>query len=255
MNPGCVNNGGPISLLRLARVPLLEEPTPLSANASSALGAWQARPGEILTVTDPEGGCYRARLLDAEEGSHCCVPFERLPAAVESRLRIEVYQALPAKERFELVLEKLTELGAARLVPVETERSVTLAERDARQRKSHRWPDIIRRAARQCRRAMLPELFAPMSFDQALNLAADCELKLLLYEGAAPWTFGEGLGDLRPQSMALMIGPEGGFTAVEVAAARDHGILPVRLGPRLLRTETAAIAATCLAQGLVGDLA
>lgn len=254
--PACVNDGGAHSLILLGVVPQLDREVRLPDSSRVALLRWRARAGEVLTVVDPEATVYRARItaIDAEGAS--CVPFERLAGAVESPLRVEVFQALPERERFELVLQKLTELGVARIVPMESRHSTTLAERDAGQRKSHRWPEVILRAARQCRRAMLPELFAPLAFDDALSLAAAGELKLLLdVDDDAPWTLSESIASLRPQSVVLMVGPEGGFSAGEREAARAAGFLPVRLGPRILRTETAAIVATALVQGLLGDLA
>lgn len=250
----CVNKGGPESIIRLDRVPRLEEESPLSAAALAALECWQARAGEVLTVLDPATTAYRARITRLAPEGAACVPFQRLPGPVESPLRIEVYQSLPDKERFELVLQKLTELGVARIVPLESQHSATLDERDAPQKKSHRWPDVISRASRQCRRAMLPELLPVHDFSEALAGAEAAELKLMLYEGDAHWSFTEGFGSFRPQSVALLVGPEGGFAPAEVQQAQAVGFLPVRLGPRILRTETAAIVAAALLQSYLGDL-
>ncbi len=250
----CVNNGGSVSLIRLDHVPQLEVETPLSTEALSALFYWQARPGETLTVIDPEATAYRARITSLDPEHAACVPFQRLTAPVESLLRIEVYQSLPDKERFELVLQKLTELGVTRIVPLESQHSATLEERDARQKKSHRWPEVIRKASRQCRRAMLPELLPVHTFTEALACAGSAELKLMLYEGDVSWSFKEGIGSFKPQSVALLIGPEGGFSQDEVEQAQAEAFLPVNLGPRILRTETAAIVAAALVQSYLGDL-
>ena len=252
--PACVNQGGPDSIVRLGEVPQLDRETPLTDDAIDALSRWHARPGEVMTLVDPEATSYRARIISLEPDQASCIPFESLPVPAESLLEIEIYQALPERERFELILEKLTELGVARIVPMETEHSSTLAERDAGQKKSHRWPDLIRRASRQCRRAMLPQLNSVSAFSVALNVAAAAELKLMLYEGAAAWTLTEGFGSYKPRGVALMIGPEGGFSAGEVEAAQNVGFLPVSLGSRILRTETAAIVAAALVQSYLGDL-
>lgn len=248
----CVNSGGAGSSLRLPGVPECDREIVLGDVSATVLRHWQARPGEILTAVDAQGGCWRLRLtgLSPPRG----VPFARLPRPVESPLALEVYQALPSRERFELVLQKLTELGVTRIVPVETARSVTRAERDAAQAKSHRWPDVILRAAKQCRRALLPELYLPVPLAAALALAGPAERKLLLYEGEQGLSLAAALAGPRPQQVALLIGPEGGFAAEEVVAARAAGFLTVGLGPRLLRTETAAIAAAALVQGMLGDL-
>lgn len=253
MHPSCVNGGGAGSILHLPNIPAGEQEIDLGRESGPVLKLWNARPGEIFTAVDPERGCWRVRLTACDE-TPSGVPFARLSRQVESRLFIEVYHALPEKERFELILQKLTELGVGRIVPVESTYSITLAERDAAQAKSHRWPDVVLRAARQCRRAMLPELFTTTGFDEALQLANDAELKLMLYEGEETWSFAEALGRLRPERVALLVGPEGGFADAEVMAARTAGFLPVSLGPRILRTETAAIAGAALLQGLLGDL-
>jgi 16S rRNA (uracil1498-N3)-methyltransferase len=250
----CANNAGQDSLIKLCDVPVLEKETSLSSESLGALNLWQARVGEVLTVIDPQMTYYRARLTSLSEGSASCTPFQRLDTPVESPLHVEVYQSLPDRERFELVLQKLTELGVNRIVPIESERSATLEERDAGQKKSHRWPDVIRKASRQCRRALLPELLEAHTFNEALGLSASSELKLMLYEGDAPWSLTEGFGSLKPQSVALLVGPEGGFSVEEVEQAQAEGFLPVSLGPRILRTETAAIVAVTLAQSYLGDL-
>ena len=251
--PSCVTGGGDGSILRLGRVPTLGQEIVLDCGNRLALDCWRARPGEILTAMDEQNECYRMRLTQTGENLRG-TPFARLKRSVESSLHLEVYQALPEKERFELVLQKLTELGVSRIAPVETLRSSTQAQRDAGQAKSHRWPEVILRAAKQCRRASLPELYSSVSFAAASTLASAAELKLMLYEGEGVCSVTAALGRRRSARVALLVGPEGGFAAEEVAAARAAGFLPVSLGPRILRTETAAIAATALLQGLLGDL-
>ncbi|NOY14501.1 MAG: RNA methyltransferase, partial [Deltaproteobacteria bacterium] len=194
-----------------------------------------------------------ARIIAKDETSVTLRPFSAV-TAMESQLRIELLQALPAKERFELVLQKATEIGVARIVPYCSARSSTLPERDSRQKKSHRWPDILLRAARQSRRAEIPELSADISWQQALAQCAAAELSLLCYEGAGCRPLAEALRGFNGRRIALMIGPEGGFTPAEIEQARSLGILPVGLGPRILRTETAAIVAAAIIQFALGDL-
>jgi 16S rRNA (uracil1498-N3)-methyltransferase len=225
----------------------------LGEKFASALIPWQARCGEIVTATDPEQVCWRVRLtaLGPEVRG---VPFDRLPHPAESPLQLSIFQALPDKERFELILQKLTELGAVRIVPVETEHSLTRAERDAVQEKSHRWPEVIVRAAKQCRRAILPELGDTVPLAAVLSEGAAAEVRIICHAGEEHWTLREALGSRPLRRVCILVGPEGGFSAGEVATAREAGFLPVTLGPRLLRTETAAIAATTMVQTLAGDL-
>jgi len=249
----CINSGGPASRIRIPTVPVLEQALSLDAAACVALSCWQARPGAIVTLCGPCNDYYRARLLD-DNGFLQAVPFEQLAEPAESPVHVSVLQALPQRERFELVLQKLTELGVQRIVPCVTRHSITLAERDAGQKKSHRWPEVILRAARQCRRAELPELFPVLESVAALELAGDCDLRLVLKEGAAPWRLGEVLTRERPQRVALLVGPEGGLDAGELAAIEAAGFIPVSLGGRILRTETAAIVGAALVQHVYGDL-
>jgi len=250
--PRCCNSGGHPSRLLLPVVPVAEEPLVLDGAAVECLRLWRARPGEILTFVDPRQTAWRGRL---ERDGSCwrVVPFQPLKQNPSGPLRIDLFQALPQRERFELVLEKATELGACRLIPYQSERSISLAERDARQKKSHRWPELVLRAARQCRRCELPELYTCCGWNEALAMGSRADLRLMLYEGDCSRRMGEALAASRAESLALLIGPEGGFSDAEVAAAVRRGFQPVSLGPRLLRTETAAIAAIAVAQACLGD--
>ncbi len=253
MTLACVNGGGAASLIRLDGVPRLEAAAALSREGVEALDRWRARPGEVLTVVDPEQTCYRARVARVGPEAEV-VPFERFARSPESPLALEIYQALPEKERFELILQKLTEVGVRRIVPYVSRRSITLEERDALQRKSHRWPEIVLRAAKQCRRAMIPELYPVLGWDEAIYLGAKSDLKLILYEGQTSWSLGERVRGAGAEKVSLFIGPEGGFDAAEIDDGRALGFLPVSVGPRILRTETAAIVAAALLQFSLGDM-
>jgi 16S rRNA (uracil1498-N3)-methyltransferase len=250
----CVNNGGQASLIRLDHVPQLDQETPLSEKALRTLDLWQARAGEVVTVVDEQMTSYLVRLTSLEEGSASCVPFQRLRTPVESPVQIEVYLSLSDKEGFDQVLQKLTELGVNRIVSIKSECSATQDVGAARQESSHRWAEVIRKASRQCRRAMLPELLEVHSFSEALSCAATKELKLMLHEGDTTWSLTESFGSFKPQSVALMVGPEGGFSAGDVEQAQAEGFFPVSLGPRILHNETAAIVAAALLQSYLGDL-
>jgi 16S rRNA (uracil1498-N3)-methyltransferase len=210
----------------------------------------------IFTVVDAAGAMWRGRLTELGDHGGILIPFQRSLRSLESPLQLTVYQALPEKERFELILEKLTELGVTRIVPIVSQQSSTLAARDAKQQKSHRWPEVLRRAAVQCRRATIPELSPCL--DLAVVLAdadaKNADLRLMLYEGEGTSSLKEALAGSAGRQIALLVGPEGGFAPTEVATARAHGFLPVSLGPRILRTETAAISAATVIQFALGDL-
>lgn len=249
-----MNSGTIESLVRLDVVAVAGVPSPLSIAAVAALRHWQARRGMIVTVVDAAGTTWRGRLAELHEEGGTVIPFQRSWRALESPLQLTVFQALPEKERFELILEKLTELGVTRIVPFVSQHSSTPAARDAKQQKSHRWPDVLRRAAVQCRRATIPALGPCLDLTSVFTAAHVAGLRLMLYEGEGTSPLKAALAGSAFQQVALLVGPEGGFAAEEVTAARIHGFLPVSLGPRILRTETAAICAATVIQFALGDL-
>lgn len=162
---------------------------------------------------------------------------------------VTLLQGLPRSERMDLVIQKATELGAARVVPVRTERSAP-----GQQARTQRWEKIAREAARQCGRPDLLEVAPLVGLSDALAGLPPGATRILPWEeasGGRPF----GLALLAPPAaVAVLIGPEGGLTLDEVAMAKDAGFQVVTLGPRVLRTETAAIVALAIVQSLVGAL-
>lgn len=247
-----VNPGGRQSLVRLAEAPVLDEPQALPETALRALQCHQPRIGDIYTVMDPAGNCYRARLGQLSASRAVMIPFYAFPRPVESAVHLHVYQALPEKERFELILEKLTEMGVKRMVPFESLRSTTLRKREARQKKSHRWPHVLLRAVRQCRRAMIPELFPVVQWDEVVRMIRSSARIIVLSEKEAHRGLKEVLSDMHSGTISLVVGPEGGLEASEVADVQQAGGYAVSLGSRILRTETAAIVGAALIQHETG---
>jgi 16S rRNA (uracil1498-N3)-methyltransferase len=212
------------------------------------------RVGSIVTLTDPEGNDFRGRvtLLSEEEAS--IFIFDAFSSPTESSLEIVLLQALPEKERIELIIQKATELGVSAILPFQSERSISLKEREAKQKKAHRWQHIAMKAVQQSRRAKVPYVGKCRSFQEVLKDCGEDGLKVLLWEKE-----GGNLKNVLRQSLTkkiyVMVGPEGGFTDREVISAKERGFIPVKLGQRILRTETAAIALVGILQYELGDLA
>lgn len=205
------------------------------------------RPGARIVLLDGSGRECTVELisLSAGEATGRVVACRRNEA--EPRLAITLYVAPLKGDRFAWTLQKGTEVGAAAFVPVLTERTVALP--DARDGgKLERWRRIAREAAEQSGRGRVPAVAPPVRFTDA------CRQAVLAGPALLPWEE-EPARELRaairglgwPERLGLFIGPEGGFTAEEVALARAGGIEPVTLGPRILRAETAAVVATVLA--------
>ena len=210
--------------------------------------------GEEFYAVGEGGSCFLAELREVSRESCTALLREALPDN-EAELRVTVYQGLPKAGKLELVVQKLTELGAARLVPVKMERCVVkLNDKDA-QKKQERLQKIAREAAKQCKRGGCLEVAAPQTWKQLRESMAAHDLLLV------PWEDARGFGlkaacEAFPEArnIGIVIGPEGGMSETEVRALEELGAKQITLGPRILRTETAAIAAATMAMLLWGDI-
>jgi 16S rRNA (uracil1498-N3)-methyltransferase len=205
--------------------------------------------GDALTLFNGQGGEFPARLVSlgkaprAELGEH-------LPKEKESPLAITLVQSLASGDKMDWVLQKAVELGASRIVPVTSHRSVVRLSGERAEKRGEHWQRIVASACEQCGRNRLPEVAELRSLLSHMARApAPGTLRLILAPGAA-----SKLSDLpRPSAAELLVGPEGGFTEDEVLAAQVAGYQSIRLGPRILRTETAGLAALTALQMLWGD--
>ncbi|MCR5687294.1 MAG: 16S rRNA (uracil(1498)-N(3))-methyltransferase [Lachnospiraceae bacterium] len=154
-----------------------------------------------------------------------------------------LYQALPKGDKMETVITKAVELGASRIVPVATDRAVVRLEGDRENKKISRWNSISEAAAKQSKRAYVPEVSHVMTFEEALRDCCTFDKKIIPYELSDPDSMDETrkvIAGIKPgEKIAVFIGPEGGFTKEEIALAKEEGFVPVTLGHRILRTETA----------------
>jgi 16S rRNA (uracil1498-N3)-methyltransferase len=211
------------------------------------------RVGSIVTLTDSTGKDYRGRVLSLSEERASLHIFEAFPTSTESSVEIVLLEALPEKERMELIIQKTTELGVSTIIPFQSTRSISLEERDSKQKKSHRWQEIAIKAVQQSRRGRVPKVEACCSFGEALELCRGEGLRILLWEKEGE-PLKKTLASHLPKKIYAMVGPEGGFTEGEVKLAKDRGFVPIKLGQRILRTETAAIILVGILQYELGDL-
>ena len=175
----------------------------------------------------------------------------RCHQAPEPHTRLVVYPALLQRDKFEQVLQALTTLGACAIVPVLTSRALVRQAPDAP--RLARWQAIVREAAEQCGRGVVPMLGPALSLPAALAQAAIAGRVIMAYEGERQTTVREALVDTGPD-VALFVGPEGGYAPEEVIRARAAGAHLVTLGPRVLRTETASPVLAALVLYELGDL-
>ena len=210
--------------------------------------------GEEFYAVGEGGSRFLAELREVSRES-CTALLREEISDNEAELRVTVYQGLPKADKLELVVQKLTELGAARLVPVKMERCVVKLNDKDGQKKQERLQKIAREAAKQCKRGGCLEVAATQTWKQLRESMAAHDLLLVPWEDAR----GFGLKAAREafpeaRNIGIVIGPEGGMSETEVRALEELGAKQITLGPRILRTETAAIAAATMAMLLWGDI-
>jgi len=211
------------------------------------------RVGSLITLTDSKGNDFRGRVLRLSKEEASVLIFDAYPWPTESPLEIILLQALPEKERMEFIIQKATELGVSAIIPFKSERSISLEERERKQKKSLRWQEIAIKAVQQSRRAKIPKVESYRTFEEALEVCKGDVLKILLWEKKG-LNLRNVLKEYFPQKVYVMIGPEGGFNEGEVELAKGKGFIAIKLGQRILRTETAAIALMAILQYELGDL-
>lgn len=214
--------------------------------------------GAPLVLFNGDGHDYPAVLESAARKSVTVRVIGREPVDNESPLSIHLVQGVSRGERMDWVVQKAVELGVRRLTPVLTVRTVVRLDEARRRRRHEHWRGVMVAACEQCGRARLPRLDVPEPFSTWLSGASaeatgEAEVRRLFLdpEGAAGLASWAGPLD----SVCLVVGPEGGFSGEERARLREAGFEGVRMGPRILRTETAAVAALAALQARWGDLA
>jgi len=220
--------------------------------ASHITRVLRLRVGAALIVFDGNGGEYEGSIDKAHGGEVLVAVGARAETERESPLALTLAQGISRGERMDLVVQKATELGVSHLVPLLTERSVVRLTAQQSDRKVNHWRAIVVAACEQCGRNRLPSVAAPMPLGEFLKASAAAAGTRLLLSPSGTAT----LKDV-PQAGAgitVLVGPEGGLTDEEEKSAGAAGFATLRLGPRVLRTETAAIAALALLQRQFGDL-
>lgn len=203
------------------------------------------KPGEEISVSiGGDGREYRYGIEAFEADAVLCRLRFVKEKDVELPVRVLLFQGIPKSDKMDMIVQKAVELGAAEIIPVSMERCVVKLDASKAQKKVSRWQTIAESAASQSRRGIIPTVHMPMSMKEAISYAGEAsQLRVIPYElqendGSAK----EYLESLQPgQSISIFIGPEGGFTKEEIAAAGEAGIHPISLGNRILRTETAGL--------------
>jgi len=203
------------------------------------------RQGDEIVICNGQGKDYYCIINEVSDNEVVAAIDAVKDTAAELKSRIALFQGLPKKDKFELIIQKAVELGAAEIVPVMTGRVVVkLEDKKKEEKKLQRWQAIAMEAAKQSGRGIIPAVRSVHSFFDAIKALSRMELALIPYEKATDISITrELLGKIADYSrIGVFIGPEGGFEEEEIKLAMEHNIKPITLGRRILRTETAGLA-------------
>ena len=215
--------------------------------------ALRLKPGDTVIASDGAGHDYTVR-LDTVGGRATGTVLGAVARSVESPLAITLVQGVPRGDKMETIVRAATELGVTRVQPVVTARTVVRLGASASIARAERWRRVAREAAKQCGRAVVPDVAAPAPLLSCLDAARGSELAVCLWEGEAPPLATACDAAARPRRAVVLVGPEGGLETAEIDAARRSGWSVASLGPRVLRTETAGPAVIAILQWCFGDL-
>lgn len=225
---------------------------PLSDNAMAhAIRVMRLKAGDTLTLFCGDGFDYHCALTSIEKKSAQVEVLSRTQVSNESPLTIRLLQGISSGDRMDYTIQKAVELGVTEIYPLSTERSVTKLSGDRAEKRMEHWQGVAIAACEQSGRAIVPTVYAPLTLAQwlAQHATPDC-LNLLLNPVGAQRLVTLAKPD---HPIHLLIGPEGGLSPAEIALATQHYFQSIVLGPRILRTETAALTAIACMQSLWGD--
>ena len=223
-------------------------------DARHAAQVLRMRHDDEFYAVDESGRRFLAEMREVSREECTALLYEEL-ADNEADVKITLYMGIPKADKLDFIAQKITELGASRLVPVKMERCVVKSDEKDGKKRQERLEKIAREAAKQCKRAHVPEILPPMTWKQTADAMRKHDLLLV------PWEYAQGFGLLAAKAalpdarnIGIVIGPEGGMSSHEVNALKAIGARAITLGPRILRTETAAVAACAMAMLLWGDI-
>ena len=211
--------------------------------------------GDKIGLFDGKGFEYEAEIVDLSTGRVTVSVIRRFPSAAESPVQITVAQGFLKEKKMDGLVRQLSELGIIKWNPFIAERSVPRPDKKQLSARTKRWEKISKEAIKQCKRGCIMEIGDTVSFEEILNISQTADLKIAFWEDELQPLNAKLPGSYRKiNRIYALLGPEGGFTQQEIESARDRGFVTASLGPRILRAETATVAACVLLQHLFGDM-
>ncbi len=211
--------------------------------------------GDCIEVCDGHNNEYITKIQTISKSKVDLSILEKKLSETEPNIKVTLFQSIPKSDKMEMIIQKVTELGIFNVFPVISKRTIIKLNGKNEQKKIERWRRIAIEAAKQCKRGIIPDINTPITFEQMLESVYQYDLVIIPYEKEK----GQGFKNLLKSNgclkkIAIVIGPEGGFDDQEILTARKAGAVPVTLGPRILRTETAGFVALSILMYEIGDI-
>ena len=210
--------------------------------------------GDSVTVSDSTSTDYECEITEISKDSVLLRVLSKKNLDTESNIEITVFQALPKASKMEYIIQKNTELGVVKFVPVSLSRCVVKLDKKEADKKVSRWQKISDEAAKQSGRGILPEVSGVLNLKSAIDDMKKADLFFVPYESEDNNTLKPLLKGKSPKTISYLIGPEGGFSPEEIDYIKDNQVPVITLGKRILRTETASIAVTSMLMYEIGDM-
>lgn len=234
--------------------PLLAEMSIRGADAHHIVRVLRLAVDDKIVAVSPDGSAGTAKISSIAADQVDLLLEEVVSEAKEAPVDIYLAQGLPKSDKMDYIVQKAVELGVRGVFPMETEHCVVQYDQAKKSKRTERWQKIALEAAKQCGRTIVPRVESIGSLANILaNVDADTVI-IMLYEGQASLGIKQALAENQGKKYLLLVGPEGGFSSKEVALCQNHGACIVTIGPRILRTETAALAGVSIVMYENGDL-
>lgn len=216
----------------------------LGTDVNHIVNVLRMRPGEQILLCDGARGEYRCMITEMTKSKVVATIQQSKETENELQTKLYLFQGIPKKDKMEWIIQKAVELGVHQIIPVKTKRTIVQLEtKEKEEKKRNRWNRIAESAAKQSGRGYIPTVTAPCSFEKAIQMAQSFPLNLIPYEKADDFTKTKAIlqNIKQEKEIGVFIGPEGGYEETEIAQAQEKGVIPITLGKRILRTETAGI--------------
>ena len=226
------------------------------SDANHIRNVLRGKSGDSISLFDGCGHTYAGKIIDTAPGRITVVVLDKFAPDTESPLHLVLAQAFLKDRKMDDLVRHITELGVTAWIAVIAQRSVAKPDPGRFAGRLARWNKIAGESLKQCGRSYPPDIRIAASMEEMFEWTAACDLKIVFW-GGSPRPLAHPLPKSVPtpiRRMAVAIGPEGGFTEAEIDVAREHGFITATLGPRILKADTAAVAACALAQHLFGDM-